>query len=474
LNLTIKFYILLTIFFAAATIVSVYVVSAPPIQNPPKGPLEIGVGPCPEATRNGTELLIDIPARTIDVRVTFRFNETKKYFIYALLPYTIEQATPYAIHHYVWYPLQIPDFYPEIGNFSRNFMNTNSGSSIVNATLEFNPDFQFNFWQPDLKDQLTIGVSVKVHESLIAIRDSFGASQSVIFTFFGDTTGMMTDEMYVYKEPLSQLTIGDPFIVHLRLPPSSYYSDSQPSPIQYYVKQDQRWSMFSLNFIEGRYAQTLRCDFTDPVGQSSREIGIFLIGVFSTLSISFGIEAVSRYIEGKETEQGQKTAIGTPPSPSEQQPPDIKKLINLVDTKFEENLAKIRVRNVWLMSTLVIYILLFSYMGYLLWFVAQVAIQGIGQVPIENSIAFLIALTTSLIAFMSLAINITKAFSFQEGYKELVEHNFKKLKDQATEAEKPLLKALIMMKSKHPEFDLKNTRNKRLFDESRLLQRLYE
>ena len=184
-------------------------------------------------------------------------------------------------------------------------MNTSNGSSIVNATLEFNPAFQFNFWQPDLKDELTIGVSVRVRESLIAIHDSFGASQSAIFTFFGDATGIWSDEMSAYMQPRSQMTLGEPFIVQLRLPPSTYYLNSQPSPIEYYMKQDQRWTMFSLDFLEGRYAQTLLCNFMDPVGQSSREIWIFLIGVFSTLSISFGIEAASRYTEKAGTEQAQ-------------------------------------------------------------------------------------------------------------------------------------------------------------------------
>jgi hypothetical protein len=75
---------------------------------------------------------------------------------------------------------------------------------------------------------------------------------------------------------------------------------------------------------------------------------------------------------------------------------------------------------------------------------------------------------------MSLGINITKAYSLQEGHKERVEHNFGRLKGQASEAEKPLLKALIIMKSKHPEFDLKNIRYKRLFDERCLLRRLNE
>jgi hypothetical protein len=200
-------------------------------------------------------------------------------------------------------------------------MNTDNGSSMVNASLEFNPAFQFNFWQPDMKDELTIGISVTVHDSLISIHDSFGASQTAVFTFFGDVTGVWSDEMSAYVSPGSQITLGEPFIVQVRLPPSCYFSNSQPSPIEYYMKQDQRWTMFSLDFLGGRYAQTLLLNFVDPAGQASREIWIFLIGVLSTLAISFGIEAMALTVEKKRTKQVQKTSGPT----EEQQPEDAQK-----------------------------------------------------------------------------------------------------------------------------------------------------
>jgi hypothetical protein len=274
----------------------------PPVQNAPNGTLDIGVGPIPEADRNNTRIDIDIPDQTVDVRVTFRFNQIRKYFICVYLPYTMDWATPYVIHNSVWYPLSSnilknnPNA-PEVGNISRNFMNT-ANSSIVNATVDLNPAFPaFIFGYPDGKDQLTIGITIKVHESLISMHDTFGSSQTAMFTFFGNNPDEWTDKFYPYTQPLSQPTIGYPFIVDVRLPTSCFYTGSQPAPIEYFVRQEQRWAMFSINFPENNYAQTLVCNFAYPNGQYYKELGVFFIGVLSTLSISFGIRALSLKIE---------------------------------------------------------------------------------------------------------------------------------------------------------------------------------
>jgi len=153
-----KLYAGLTLIFAAITLISLNSVSTPSVQNPPKGPFDIGVGPSPQAALNKTELLIDIPDKTIDIQVTFRFNETVKYFIWALLPYTINQITPYAIYEYNRYPFTYPNGTVDnskiaIGNFSANYMDTSLGSSIANVTLELSPTFFFHFMPPDQKDE---------------------------------------------------------------------------------------------------------------------------------------------------------------------------------------------------------------------------------------------------------------------------------------------------------------------------------
>lgn len=302
----IRFYTILVIVSTILSLVLTLVVFVPFLpQKSPTGTFDIGVGPVPEAERNNTKIEIDIPDQTINVQVTFRFNQTMKYFIYVYLPYTIEWATPYVIHDTVVYPLS-NDWLrdnpssPEIGNISKNYK---PNLSIVNATVELNPSFPaFHFWYPDGKDELTIGVNIKVHESLIAFGDNYGSSQTAMFTFFGNNPEEYTDEIYPYKQPLSQMTIGYPFIVDVRLPPSCFYIDGQPTLNEYYVREDQRWVKLSIDFPEGNYAQTIVLNFADPNGQYLKELSVLLIGIFVTLSITFVIEVIHAKRKEKERE----------------------------------------------------------------------------------------------------------------------------------------------------------------------------
>lgn len=76
-------------------------------------------------------------------------------------------ATPHVIYNYMEYPLsntvlRVSPNAPEIGNISTNYMNT-FNSSIINATVDLNPTFpSFHFGYPDGKDELTIGINIKV------------------------------------------------------------------------------------------------------------------------------------------------------------------------------------------------------------------------------------------------------------------------------------------------------------------------
>gem|GEM_PF-6031713 len=141
--------------------------------------------------------------------------------------------------------------------------------------------------------------------------------------------------MTAFMQPSYQSSIDGPFTIQLRLPPSCYYTSSQPGPIEYYVRQDQRWIMFSMDFLNSQYAQTLVCNFVDPTGQAHREIMIFLAGVFSAFLVSFLIEVVkSFYTERGKINQTQPSKVPEPPAES-QRHPDVEKLINLVDAKFK-------------------------------------------------------------------------------------------------------------------------------------------
>jgi len=470
LNRNTKLYVVLAILFAIITAIPVIFVSLPANQNPPKGPLEIGVGPTPDADLNKTEISIDIPDQTINVEVTFRFNQTEKYFIYVLLPYQALNAGAYAIHDYSMYsPLPL-EGKPSVGNFSTNLIfNSTLGSSIVNASLDVNPSFPWLFgYYPPIQDELTLGVSIRVQENLIAIGDSFGASQSAIFTFFGNVNGIWSQEMSAFTYPASQMTLNAPFIVSLRLPPSSLYSDSQPGPIEYYVRQDQRWIMFSLDFLGGQYAQTLVCNFVNPTGQAYREIAIFVTGVFSAFFVTFLVEALkSFYAERGKTEQTLVESAVPSPSNEPTHHPDIKKLVKLVDDKFEKP---------WWLNPLIailviLYVVIIGIIAYLLSILALAAtnVQG------ESLFPSYVGLVAAFVSFNVLVFNFPRILPPEERFGILVNHNFGKLKKEKAveEWEQPFLKALIMMKSRNPDFKLEDIQDKKLFRENPLLERLY-
>ena len=142
-----------------------------------------------------------------------------------------------------------------------------------------------------------------IKQSLYAIEDTLGGSKTVAYTFFGDATGVYTDEMIPYMGTINSGTLSAPFIVQMELPSSYYFSNSQPAPIEYYIKQNSRWTMFSMDFLNGKYAQTLLCRIEDPNYQSLRELLTFFIGIFSTLSITFGLEVWTKQREKKDKEK---------------------------------------------------------------------------------------------------------------------------------------------------------------------------
>ena len=280
-------------------IISFFSVARHPSVKAPIGPVEIGVGPYPDVSIDNTEVFVYIPESSIDIQVTFKFKKIQEYFIYALLPYSIFNGTSYAIHSTMRYPS--PEY--DIGNFSTSFLNTAVGSSIINASLDLNPTFPYyHFFGQNLEDELTLSVSINLRDSLIAIHYPLGSKQTIILTFFGDVSGVITEEMYSFKKPSAQITIDQPFIIHLKMPSQTYFSESQPPPIQYYIKEARRWVMFSLDFLEGHYAQTLFCSFGNPTMQAWKEILVFLGGVFVAASSSFGVLIVKHYVEKDETE----------------------------------------------------------------------------------------------------------------------------------------------------------------------------
>jgi hypothetical protein len=181
-----------------------------------------------------------------------------------------------------------------VGNFSTYFMNSTLGSSILNSTLDLNQT-TFRFF-PLI---IGIGVYIKIDDSLLAMDDSASGSKTAIYTFYGDESGIWTDNMSAYMVGNSFPTYNEPFTVQVVPPSSYYYSNSQPPPIEYYIKNKITSIMFSMNFLSGQYAQSLVCNFENPSGHAYEELNIFAIGVLSTLSITFALEAFTTFLKEK-------------------------------------------------------------------------------------------------------------------------------------------------------------------------------
>jgi hypothetical protein len=162
----------------------------------------------------------------------------------------------------------------------------------------------------------------------------------------------------------------------------------------------------------------------------------------------------------------------SPPPSSQHQHPDIKKLIELVDTRFERRLWLVYLRNKLVIGLIISYAVVIGIIWYLLYFLSL----AVAQVQGESLISSLIGLVAALISFIALVTNIPRILLPEERLDFLVDYNFRKMEKEkeVNESERPFIKALIKMRSKNPEFDLKSIANKELFDENRLLERLYE
>jgi len=79
------------------------------------------------------------------------------------------------------------------------------------------------------------------------------------------------------------------------------------------------------------------------------------------------------------------------------------------------------------------------------------------------------------LSFLALAVAYFSLIG-RFGEENIVNVNFKRLERCIEEDKKPLLKALIKMKAKHPKFDLEQiyNLNKSMFIKEKLLERLYE
>lgn len=243
----------MTIAFAFASLVTYKTAFGAPTENPPKQPIVIGAGNINKAVIDKTEVVFNIPYQTADIKVTLNISQSDTYFFYALLPFTVSSVSPYAIYNYQQYYPNHPEDVKEIGTFDSHLMNTPEGLAVVNASVQFNGPVY-------AETQITFGATISINETLLTIDDSYGGRKTVIYTFFGGNTNW-TEEMSAFRTPICQQTLWASFRVQIALPSSYYFSSSQPAPIEYYVNNDSIWIMFSMDFLNGQYAQTLVCNF---------------------------------------------------------------------------------------------------------------------------------------------------------------------------------------------------------------------
>jgi len=102
----------------------------------------------------------------------------------------------------------------------------------------------------------------------------------------------------------------------------------------------------------------------------------------------------------------------------------------------------------------------------------------LGEMPTEGQVATLFAEIAIIIALFQLPSKMAIPLFKTMAVKELTDWNYKRIKNEVNDKQRPLLKALIQMKCKHPDFDLpelfSDKRTKGLFNEKKLLERLYE
>ncbi|MCW4023618.1 MAG: hypothetical protein NWF01_01105 [Candidatus Bathyarchaeota archaeon] len=278
-------YTIITVMLVIASFLTIYFANSPPLEIPPNQPIVIGAGHAWNYTIDKTRVTFNIPEHSIDIRVTLNVTQWDTCFLYALLPFKVLSVNAYAVYNNFQYPLSTyypnhDDEWKEIGTFDSHFSVMPQGFSIINASLQPGNEIK---WVHELE----IGAYVKTDSSLLAIDDSMDGRKTAIYTFFGGNTEW-TDEMISFTGSLGQYVINQPFIVQIGLPSSYYLSNSQPAPIEYFVNSDSRWLMFSMDFLNGSYAQTLVCNFESP--QSSRQFLVFLSGVLVTLSVTFALQ----------------------------------------------------------------------------------------------------------------------------------------------------------------------------------------
>lgn len=418
----------------------------------PEGAMGIGLGQSNNMTPVSTSIIFTVSEAydTMNLQVSFKFTEFKKYHIYTSMPYETLSVSPYVEYLHARYTNETS----QIGNITANFRNfEDKGSSVINATFIPNDSFPFN---PN--KSIALGVRANV-SGLTSIYYSLGSKQTVILTFFGDQTGVWDDGMALYIGTHTLEMIDYPFQVFIQFPRENYLaSDTFPDPIGIFVTERFRSAMFELNFShpEG-HAQSISCSYNNPANEGKRNLYTLISGILLTLGITLCLESLreARKLGEKQEEKPkeQKEETGEPYSKT------IIRLIRLVDCN-KANLFKMLdiFRGEWTFP--------FTTLIGALMVIEMFLFFGIASAPEK------IAIALSFLAFVIAYFSLMAYF----GEENIVNVNFKRLEICVKQNDKPLLKALIKIKAKNRGFDLEQiySQNQSMFEREKLLERLYK
>jgi hypothetical protein len=152
-------------------------------------------------------------------------------------------------------------------------------------------------------------------------------------------------------------------------------------------------------------------------------------------------------------------------------------LLEKVDRKFETSLRKIYFsrklpfRYYAKFITLGFLLTIYFVVTYLLSQIVKALPSSISQSTPSETLSLLVAMVATLIALASFAANLINVFQPESEYEIWTSYNYEVLKENVSPEELPLLKGLVMLKSKQPEILLtkflspldKSLTNKKLF-----------
>lgn len=455
IKLSYMVFLLIGVIFVASGIATYHRANLSTEYNIPKGATWIGIGPFGNMTPIRTRMIFSVPYNEINLEVSFSFTEFKKYHIYIMMPYETLQASPYVIYQSYCY---FEEEMSRIGNVSAHFKNfAEKGSSIINATFIPNTDFHFTPSEP-----VTLSIHATV-SGLVSINYPLSSKQTVIMTFFGSTIGVRDDAMAPYIGINNHAMNDYPFQVIVQFPKESYLSsDTYPSPIELFVTESYRSTLFNLDFSypEG-YAQSISCSYNNPQQETYRNFLTFFSGVMLTTGIAFCLQplwdVVRRVAEKKKTSDEEKPK-GQGEETEEPYDETIIRLIRLVDRSFKFNWVDVLLRDD---NTL-------PFGSFIFVFILVVIFLLIAPLDPYQKLMAALAFVSFMVAYFSLMVRSIEA------RRHIIKVNFKRIGTCVEKNDKPLLKALIKMKVKNQEFGLEQiyNMNKSMFSKEKLLERL--